>query len=222
MDTSKKVITLGALGVGGYLIYNWLQSPATPATPTTPSPSGSTPPVQPSTPATPPAPATPSLSSVYALLVNSVASDASFTGPEHSSTPYHFNYYVNSILGTEVDLAAAFPGVDLTQPMSLQTFWSGMSAYLKAAKGMAGIAMIRGMAGLGQDDPFAGMGPGFFTQEELAPYLTGPNPNIQVSSDVYAAAPGSPAPVTSWMNKNGKTVALVAAGGIGIALLARR
>ena len=81
----------------------------------------------------------------------SATGDANFTGSGDalSGTPYHWQFYVNALEpGNTLNLTTAFPGVDLTQPMTAATFWAGAGPALGAEYGLTGYGL--GMyAGLG-------------------------------------------------------------------------
>jgi hypothetical protein len=122
----------------------------TPITSNTPA---ATPTPAPVTPAATPAstPSGPSLDSLYTQLKTSATGDANFTGSGDalSGTPYHWQFYVNALEpGNTLNLTTAFPGVDLTQPMTAATFWAGAGPALGAEYGLTGYGL--GMyAGLG-------------------------------------------------------------------------
>jgi hypothetical protein len=84
----------------------------------------------------------------------------STSGGVYSATPYVFNFYLalpatnggSSVLTSPPDPSLVFPGLTLTNPMTLSTYWAGMSAYLAANLGMSGlrgVAQLRGLAGFG-------------------------------------------------------------------------
>ena len=91
-----------------------------------------------------------SLAAIGAALTAAVnaSNDPSFTAVNGvpQGTPEDWtDYLVELIPNSPVpgydwppDLTQVFPNVDLTQPMSGPTYWSGMSAYLGSKMGMSG------------------------------------------------------------------------------------
>jgi len=76
------------------------------------------------------------------------AGDPSITSA--GATPYVLAYYLQNVAApalssVSLPLATIFPGVDLTQPMSVSTFWAGMGAYLNANNtyGLSGLGYSR-------------------------------------------------------------------------------
>jgi hypothetical protein len=67
-------------------------------------------------------------------------------------TPYRWQVYLNIAYpaASGVNLSAVFPGVDLTQTMDANTYWSAMSAYLSQTFGLSGVESWYAH-GLGQD-----------------------------------------------------------------------
>ena len=119
-------------------------------------------------------PAAPSLASIYTSILAGVRTDPNFTvstggalqanTPEGMivGTPYRWAVYLNLALPTNIpspSLSTVFPGVDLTQPMSLSTFWGAMGPALTAQSGLAGFfaglgayaASMRGMGDVASD-----------------------------------------------------------------------
>jgi hypothetical protein len=75
------------------------------------------------------------------------------SGTTMMATPYVFNYYLalSSVNGgafsSPPDVGVVFSGntpgvagVDLTQPMSFNQFWNGMSSYLRSNNGLSGLS----------------------------------------------------------------------------------
>jgi hypothetical protein len=244
------LLTLGAVGVGGYFLYEWLTTPAaaaaTPATSAAPLPS-STSPVVSSTvttggAVTPPAPVVvepppaqvqpsgPSLASIFSNILAGASTDTNFTGAGNalSASPYHWNVYLQSALpaGDSIpDLGTVFPGVDLTQPMSATTYWAGMGPALTKAYGLSGF-----FAGLGALQRFGriqglgqddGTGDGSNSTVIAPPGFVGP---IQGASNVeYPASQQQLAALASQVQAGGTsntTLWLAIAAAAGIGLIA--
>lgn len=80
-------------------------------------------------------------------------------GSTLTASPDVFNYYFDQVFpsppsnisysgqaGWPPDVAQVFSGVDRTQPMSISTYWSGLSAYLASnSKGMSGLGVFAGL-----------------------------------------------------------------------------
>ena len=138
---------------GGQTLFQGSASQAlTSNTPAAATPSAVTPtPVATPLATTPTNPSGPSLDSLYTQLKTSAMGDTNFTGSgdSMSGTPYHWQFYVNALKpGNTLDLTVAFPGVDLTQPMTAAQFWAGAGPALGAEYGLTGYGL--GMyAGLG-------------------------------------------------------------------------
>ena len=154
----EKVLTLGALAVAAYFVYEWFfVTPATAATTTTPATTATTSTTT-STAATTAA-ATTSLASLYSALVAKVtaANDPSVqnNGETLTATPDVFNYYLAEIMPTAPAgyTGSAWPPDPLVvfngrPSMSITTYWSGMSAYLTSTAGMSGLGVFAGLGAL--------------------------------------------------------------------------
>jgi hypothetical protein len=163
-NTTSKVLTLGALAVAAYFVYEWFfVTPAaatttttttTPASTTTTSSTTSTA----STGTT--AAATMSLASLYSALVAActAANDPAIqnNGETLTSNPNVFNTYMARILP---NAPAGYTGVDWppntttvfganqNAPITITAYWTAMSAYLSQYAGMSGLGVF---VGLGQ------------------------------------------------------------------------
>lgn len=79
------------------------------------------------------------------------ATDAavSVSGGVVSATPYVFNAYLAaadpSVANATLNMTTAFPGVDLTKPMTAAAYWAGMGPYL-AASGLSGLGRLAAAA----------------------------------------------------------------------------
>lgn len=91
---------------------------------------------------------------IYSQLLPSVAGDPNFTGSgsQTSATPYQWNFYLQRLLPAGIPApgpCSLFPGVDCSQPMTLATYWQGMSYALGALPGMAGLGRLPRLQALG-------------------------------------------------------------------------
>jgi hypothetical protein len=180
-DALGTILTLGAVGVGGYFLYEWLITPATtaaastPATPATSTPAGTTPvsttvttggavTSTPATPvATPVAAALPSLASITASIQSGAATDPNFTGSPLQSSGYRWQTYLNIAMQNAGLATPSSPtNIDLSQNMTFATYWAAIAPTLTAAYGLSGLfGYIAGLRGLGQDDGTVVEPPGF-------------------------------------------------------------
>ena len=163
-DSMGTILTLGAVGIGGYFLYEWLTTPAaaatTPATPAAP-PASST-----STSTSTMTPAKPSLSALATSIQNGAATDPNFSGSPLQGSGYRWQTYLNIALqSTGVATPATPAGLDLSQNMTFQTYWAAVAPTLTAAYGLAGLMGLMGYVaranGLGQDDESIVDPPGF-------------------------------------------------------------
>lgn len=178
---ADKLLTMAAVGVGGYLIYDWLFAPKTAVqvdvVPGLPAPAVA-PPLAIAAPHVPadnvPVPAAApvpggNLDAVYSRLKAAAAGDTNFAGSGDSmaGTPYHWDFYLKRVLPggsmdapvSSPDLGTVFPGVDLGQPMTAVVFWAGEARAVGATSGMSGLlaglgdfCCSRGLMGLGYAD----------------------------------------------------------------------
>ena len=133
----------------------------TTVTPPPPPPVVEPPPSQTSRGGGPPAP---SLAALYSNILGGASTDPNFTGAGDSlsSSAYRWGTYLNIALEPSgipaPALSTAFPGVDLSQPMTAAQFWAGMGPALTAQSGLsgffAGLGAYHAMrGGLGDDTP---------------------------------------------------------------------
>lgn len=100
------------------------------------------------------------LASLFSKLQSVIAAsgDPAITMPSgratYTAVPDVFNYYLEQIIpnapasspaGWPPDVLQVFPGVDRTQPMSLTTYWQGMSGYLASKLGLSGLGIFAGL-----------------------------------------------------------------------------
>ena len=135
--------------------------------------SGNTSPIPPATlPPTPPTSKTiaapyggvqapPTTIATLQLYVNSwAAKDSNFVlmtsgqfAGQYMATPYHWNYYVSvAVPNIAINLNTAFPGLDLTQPITGNVFWNGAVAGQISSNAIPGVMpqlLAAGMSGLG-------------------------------------------------------------------------
>ena len=163
--SGSSLLTLGALAVGGYFLYEWLFAPsataAAPAaaatTPTGTTAAASTAPPVPagSGPPPPPAPATGgTLDAIYQKILSTAAPDPNFTGAGSNLTgsAYQFDVYLtlaapslvipdpNTVFGSS---AAAIA------PMTAAAYWALMAPALQSANPSAGLAGLGCFGGVG-------------------------------------------------------------------------
>lgn len=185
-----------------------------------------------------------SLANMKTALYNAALPDQQFTGTGDSlsGTPYHWGFYLQRVLqpGSVIDLPAAlqlttvFPGVDLTQPMTLADFWARMGPAVAASQGLSGF--LRGLGaymGLGDALPLC-------TDITVDPGFVGPvncdssqggvdypasqsqveNLAQQVQSLIGSStsASGTGSGVASWLNQNATMVMVGAAALVGFAI----
>lgn len=228
------ILTLGAVAVGGYFLYeNFF---ATTAAPVAAAPAPTVAPVTGNLPGTaapittvvpppattvepPPVQPTQSVASILSSIQSGVATDPNFTGSgdQISSSPYRFNTYLNIALNgkTAPDLGTVFPGLDLTQPMTLATYWAAMGPAVRTAYGLsgffAGLGAYRSMrGGMGDDTAI----PVLEDTLTVTPATSGYSYTIDpTSGTVKATAPGMS---TTTM------LAIAAASLVGILLLTGR
>ena len=166
-DTMEKVLLFGGIGVAAYFAYEYFFAPAAAASITTAPPTGCLPPnmsvggecLPPSAggvTASGPAQGM-SLANVFSALTSKItaANDPAVTksGGVISANPDVFNYYLGEVFtptgaspaGWPPDVLQVFPGVDRSQPMSITTYWAGVSAYLSSRMGMSGLGIFAGL-----------------------------------------------------------------------------
>lgn len=164
MADSNKIITIGLIAGGAYLLYEMFLAPASTAAqasaapaqpaPTMPNLTGSsTATPSAAAPATPAAPPTyNTLDATFQRLTQQVQANASDPAisqqqGQYFAKPSVFNYYLGQVSAYNLNaqqMAAAFPGGDVS--ISLPAFWSGASQQLATAHGLSG---IRGMGAIG-------------------------------------------------------------------------
>lgn len=141
------VITWGAVGLGGYLLYQWWQSQsaATAATaPATPTPTAA------ANAATP----VPSASSVSSLdaLYRAMVQAAAAAGHTGTLTADQWGYYLGQVSGTPApDALQAFPGFNRTTnwpSISSAQYWAGIAPLVAQQKGLSGIGLFGGLGRL--------------------------------------------------------------------------
>lgn len=230
-DMTGTLLTLGAVGVGGYFLYEWLMTPSAPAvtpvttpvttsggtTVTTPASTSSTTAAgtTTTTTTTTPPPALPSLSSLATAIQAGAATDPNFTGSPLQSSGYRWNTYLNIALqgtGLATPTPASF---DLSQAMTFAQFWAGMAPALTAAYGLSGLMGLMGYVaranGLGDDstDDSGGI---------TLPYAPG-GAQVIPTNGVYAPAgavcPGDPSCPTTPNN----SLIWLAVGAVGLLAL---
>lgn len=162
---------LGALGVGGYLAWQWYNNqaaaaaaqvaagatptPATPdSTPAATAPVGSATPVSPAAPAANTASVS-SLDSLYTELYNNAKASGidpgtGKTGDGSSVGPDGWNYYLAALYGKAPmpDPTSVFPGVDRSAPMPIAVYWGEMSKWLASIQGLSGLGIFGGLGAL--------------------------------------------------------------------------
>ena len=213
-DSMGTILTLGAVGIGGYFLYEWLTTPAaaatTPATPAAP-PASST-----STSTSTMTPAKPSLSALATSIQNGAATDPNFSGSPLQGSGYRWQTYLNIALqSTGVATPATPAGLDLSQNMTFQTYWAAVAPTLTAAYGLSGLMGLMGYVaranGLGDDstDDSGGI---------TLPYAPG-GAQVIPTNGVYAPAgavcPGDPSCPTTPNN----SLIWLAVGAVGLLAL---
>jgi hypothetical protein len=161
-NTTSKVLTLGALAVAAYFVYEWFfVTPAAASTTTTSTTPASTTTTS-GTASTSTTAATMSLASLYSLLVATctAANDPSIqnNGETLTSNPNVFNYYLAKVLPaapagyTGVDwppnTTTVFGAANYNSNMSITSYWATMSAYLTSTAGMSGLGVFVGLGNL--------------------------------------------------------------------------
>ena len=139
------MLTLGAVAVGGYFLYeNFFATPAVaaaaPAAPAVPPVSTTvTTGGAPVVPAPTPAPVGPSLASIYSNVLAGASTDPNFTGAGDAldSTGYRWNVYTGLALPGKA--VPSLPGLDLSQNMTAQQYWAAMAPALASAYGLSGL-----------------------------------------------------------------------------------
>ena len=139
------MLTLGAVAVGGYFLYeNFFATPAVaaaaPAAPAVPPVSTTvTTGGAPVVPAPTPAPVGPSLASIYSNVLAGASIDPNFTGAGDAldSTGYRWNVYTGLALPGKA--VPSLPGLDLSQNMTAQQYWAAMAPALASAYGLSGL-----------------------------------------------------------------------------------
>jgi hypothetical protein len=170
-DTMEKVLLIGGIGIAAYFAYEYLFSTAAAASTTTATTATGCaapnmlvggeclPPATASgTPATSTGPAQgQSLANVFSALTAKVqsANDPAVTtsGGVISANPDVFNYYLAEVFtpsgsspwGWPPNTLQVFPGVNRETPMSITTYWAGVSAYLSSQMGMSGLGIFAGL-----------------------------------------------------------------------------
>jgi hypothetical protein len=145
--------TAAQLAAGAAYVASLATSVSTTTTPTTVV--TTTPTSQPTTPvAVTPAIANGQLTAAVAQGFKAGDPAIASSGGVYSATPYVLAYYlqnvaVPSMKGTNLNLAAAFPGVDLTQPMTVATFISGMQPLMASGVTLSGLGRMRVPVGRG-------------------------------------------------------------------------
>jgi len=234
MDTGK-LLTLAGLGVGGYFLYEYFfaapaatAAPASPVTPVTPAPTaGGT--VSGSTVVTSPAAGSgtqhttvSSLAAMYSNLLGMASTDTQFTGSGDnlSGTGYQWGFYLQRVLqpGQVVDLPLAlylstvFPGQDMTKQMTASAFWAGMGPAVGKLYGLSGL----GWCGLGDDTIDYGFSdPAFQAQLSQAA-------DASFYTQLGAATATVPTGAAAPSGMSATTLALLAVGVLGIAMVAGR
>lgn len=155
---------LGIVGVAAYFAYEYF-FPATTTAATGTAPTGCLPPNMdvggeclPPGSGSPTQPAqTISLANLFTQFAAKVkaANDPAVTTANGtpSANPDVFNYYLAQVFtpagtspyGWPPDAARVFPGTDRTQPMTITTYWTGVSGYLSSQMGMSGLGIFHGL-----------------------------------------------------------------------------
>lgn len=154
MADSNKLLMVGLLAGGGYLLYRMFfgtsaavaASEVAPATPAASSP----------TPATPaqPAPAV-SLDAMYQQLKDASAGNTFFTGDGDSRTASAdaWNYYLATVASvTPPDPGPLFP--TNRDAVTAAQYWAVMAPWVKNAKGLSGLGMFGGLGALAMGRAF--------------------------------------------------------------------
>jgi hypothetical protein len=150
MADSNKLLMVGLLAGGGYLLYRMFFGTsasvasgevvsATPAAPT-PVPTAATPQT-----AAPPV----TLDTIYTALKAASAGDTYFTGDGDSRTSDadHWNYYLGQVAGvTPPDPGPLFP--TNRDSVTAAQYWAVMAPWVKNAKGLSGLGMFGGLGAL--------------------------------------------------------------------------
>jgi hypothetical protein len=179
MADNSKLFLYGGIAIAAWYLYeNWstlfpvaAAAPATPSTPASGTGTGAAVPPNSGTTtgsgstagAGGATPSAGSLAAIYSALVAAVAASLAGGNPAitagPTATPDVFNYFLAQVLaappkpspyGWPPDVAQVFSGVDRTQPMSITTYWAGMSSYLTSRVGMSGLGRLRGMGCVSQ------------------------------------------------------------------------
>src|ERR1039458_137741 len=156
------LVTLGAVAVGGYFLYEtFFATPATAAAtpvavPATVAPVSTTVTTGGPVPVTVQAPLAPgrSLNSIYSNVIAGASTDPNFTGAGDSltSSGYRWNVYLGLSLPAGKTIPNV-PGFDLSQNMTALQYWAVMGPALTQAYGLSGF-----FAGLGAYARMRGMG----------------------------------------------------------------
>ncbi len=142
-------VKVGLVGIGGYFAYKWYTGRQAAA------PASSTALVPLVTQAPAPA-AAPQMDSWYSQLKAAAAADSNFTGSGDSlsSSPDHWNVYLNSVTGYSADLDSLFGGIDkttsirATPAVTAAVFWAAVAPGLKSVKGLSGLGFYGGLGSL--------------------------------------------------------------------------
>jgi hypothetical protein len=164
-SSGETILLLGGLGIGAYLLWNWLTTPttatATPSVPQTPTmpqalPAGTSSISAATQPAT--ATAGPSLDSLYASLIQVATQNAPKTGVgpnqiqllsgQPQMTFSAWNYYLAQVDPSLTNLptyqtVAGSP--DPNTAISGPVYWGLMSPWLSANKGLSGLGFYGGL-----------------------------------------------------------------------------
>jgi hypothetical protein len=241
------IVTLGAVAVGGYFLYEWLFVPAVVA-PAAVAPVSTVTPVSttvttdgpvvtaPVPTAAPPSQSSSSLSSVLANMQSGIATDPNFTGSGMSATSsgYRFNTYLGLALPSG-EAVPNLPSLDLSQNMTLAQYWAAMGPALTSAYGLsgffAGLGAYARMRGLGDDftDAFtaasggttpavdAATNPAFGGEYPIGPVL---QDSMTITPTTASSPTGTILPATPATGTSATTWMVLAAAGIfGFALL---
>lgn len=146
MAGSNNLVTLALVGLGGYLVYEWLFAPSAAAS--TATNTAAAPPSGTTTTSTPPASTAPAFNSLDAIYARVAAKAGS--APQ---TPDQFNFLLNQELPSgksAPDPLAVFTdsGFDRAQTMSLSNWWGAVAPWLKTTYGLSGLGVFGGLGAL--------------------------------------------------------------------------
>lgn len=138
------VLTIGAVGIGGYLLYQWWQgqtAAAAVSAPASPTPTAA---ANASTPV-PSASSVSSLDALYRAMVQAAAA----AGHTATLTADQWGYYLGQVAGSPApDALQAFPSFNRATnwpSISSAQYWAGIAPLVAQQKGLSGLGLFGGL-----------------------------------------------------------------------------